>query len=215
MKKCLVVVTVFFGGYSGAFAESALNQLYSSIPGNLTTPIAVAAPVPETSASVVHGAKTSSVMLSINSKAAKSYNSAAGAGLTDTLKREWKHINLMADEGTKISIDYVTVNSGSSVMAAPVWVNISGHSLEGDGRRLKVVLINYYEDLPGDVRGEMRDIELLYAGDNRYTAKIEKWDIYLHGYFGYRFRQEIAIQMDGRWLKDPVSGTNNFKFKMR
>jgi hypothetical protein len=32
--------------------------------------------------------------------------------------------------------------------------------------------------------------------------------------YGYNFRQEIAVVVDGKWLTDPVNGSHNFKFKM-
>lgn len=129
----------------------------------------------------------------------------------------WAHVKLYASDGAVITVDYTALAGGGAITASPVWVNVSGGRL-GGGNKLRVVLMNYY-DCAGSVNGKLestQQIDLAYAGNGRYTGKAAKGVTLSSGGmgYGYTFRQELAVVVDGKWLSVANSGSNNFGFKM-
>jgi len=98
------------------------------------------------------------------------------------------------------------------VIAAPVWVNVEGRNLGN----VRVVLMNYYVT-PGPVMlHDTQQMDLQYAGGIRFSGQFQKVlmseGTYMYG--GNLYRQELAVVADGKWLRDPVSNTSNFKFQL-
>ncbi len=120
----------------------------------------------------------------------------------------WKQASLKAADGTVITVDYTPMSAGKEIiMAEPVWVSVMspGHQM----RKVRVVLINYFED--SDQTKEIQTLDLTPV--QSYTFKARAQSIALREMV-YAFRQEIAVVVDGNWLVDPVTGGHNFKFNM-
>ncbi len=127
----------------------------------------------------------------------------------------WKHINLQAADGTRISIDYSPLSLGSEIIAAPLWVTVSRPGLTG-AEKVRAVIMNYYDssNISANTLYEKQELDLKYNGT---AFQLEGSRVELsqsHIGYGYNFRQEIAVVVDGKWLSDPVNGSHNFKFKM-
>lgn len=134
----------------------------------------------------------------------------------ETVKSEkdaWKHVSLVAADGTRITVDYSVLDLGGSVIATPVWVNVEG----ANAGKVRVVLMNYYFFPNGSLKlRDTQQIDLKYAGGSRFTGELQKVLLsegtYMYG--GNLFRQELAVMVNGQWLRDPISNTNNFKFQL-
>lgn len=132
------------------------------------------------------------------------------------LKEGWRHVKFTAADGTGITVDYSVQDLTGSVIAAPVWINVSGGNFNNVGN-VRVVLMNYYFFPNGPVKlHDTQQLDLKYSGGPRFTGQFQKVlmseGTYMYG--GNIFRQELAVVVDGKWLRDPVSNTNNFKFQL-
>ncbi len=127
-------------------------------------------------------------------------------------KDVWKHVKLTASDGTRITVDYSVLDLAGSVIAAPVWVNVEGGKLGN----VRVVLMNYYVTQGPVMLHDTQQIDLKYSGGVRFTGQFQKVlmseGTYMYG--GNLYRQELAVVADGKWLRDPVSNTSNFKFQL-
>lgn len=130
-------------------------------------------------------------------------------------KENWKHVQLTAADGTSITVDYLVQDLAGSVIAAPVWVNVSGRNFNNVGN-VRVLLINYYLTSGPIQLEDTQQLDLKYSGGYRFTGQLQKVlmseGTYMYG--GNIFRQELAVVVDGKWLRDPVSNTSNFKFQL-
>ncbi|MCX5792555.1 MAG: hypothetical protein NTY45_10160 [Elusimicrobia bacterium] len=128
----------------------------------------------------------------------------------------WKHVRLYAADGTVIAVDYSIVNLGGSVLAAPVWVNITNKAF-GSHNKVRIILINYYDNQggPSGQVQETQQFDLTPAGGTRYTGEAQKVVLSeSHVGYGYNFRQEVAVVVDGQWLTTTQGNSHNFGFKM-
>ncbi len=128
----------------------------------------------------------------------------------------WKHARLYAADGTVIAVDYSIVDLGGSIIAAPVWVNVTNKAF-GSRNKIRVVLINYYDNQggPSGQVQETQQIDLTYAGGTRYTGQAQRVSLSeSHVGYGYNFRQEVAVVVDGQWLSTTQGNSHNFGFKM-
>lgn len=117
----------------------------------------------------------------------------------------WRHANLKAADGTEINVDYNVFRAGDAIMADPLWVNVKNPAFSG-GEKVRVVLINSTV-----LTQSTQTLDLEHAGQGRFTARAGRvWIMQTEA----SFNQEIAVVVDGKWLTDPVSGSNNFKFRM-
>lgn len=134
----------------------------------------------------------------------------------DKADLDWKFVNLRAADGTIITVDYVPVSLGGEVIAAPVWITVVNGAFKGT-ERVRVVLLTYY-DGPAQAAGtlfETRYLDPAYTGHRSFQAKTERLELsQSHIGYGFSFRQEIAVAVDGVWLTDPVNGTHNFRVKL-
>lgn len=134
------------------------------------------------------------------------------AGVTEGA---WKRANLRAADGTAIAVDYVPITAPNYTMANPVWVNLWVN--DGGSHRIRVILTNFLVTSGGPaVVKETQQVWLSPAGSGRYTGQFQRImlseGVYTYG--GRLYRQELAVEKDGVMLKDPVNGTNSFKFQM-
>lgn len=134
------------------------------------------------------------------------------AGVTEGA---WKRANLRATDGTAIAVDYVPITAPNYTMANPVWVNLWVN--DGGSHRIRVILTNFLVTSGGPaVVKETQQVWLSPAGNGRYTGQFQRImlseGIYTYG--GKLYRQELVVEKDGVMLKDPVNGTNSFKFQM-
>ncbi len=127
----------------------------------------------------------------------------------------WKNVRLQAADGTKITIDYAPLSLGGEIIAAPLWVTVSGPRLKGS-ENVRAVLLTFY-DSPNMAANTLKEAQELDLKFNGQAFQAEGQRVQLsesHIGYGYNFRQEIAVVVDGKWLADPVNGSHNFKFKM-
>jgi hypothetical protein len=125
----------------------------------------------------------------------------------------WRKANLRSEDGTEITVSYVPLDLGGETVAAPAWVIVSSPRLRGT-EKIRAVIMTYY-DLPsvgGSTLTDTQTLDLKYSPYGSFSAQAQKLSMFG---VGFSFRQEIAVVVDGRWLVDPVSGSHNFKFKMR
>lgn len=141
---------------------------------------------------------------------------------------EWKHVNLQSSDGTKIAIDYQAQQEAFSgcykctidTKTTAAWINVSAPNLGANDTVHAVVLNfrlgNHSYAQPEVV--ELNDYHIdLHWDENaqKFTATLPALSIYRTGYPGtWKFRQEIAIVVNGQWLNDPMSNTHNFKFSL-
>ena len=133
-----------------------------------------------------------------------------------SVRDSWKHARLYAADGTVIAVDYSIVNLGGSIIAAPVWFNVTNKAF-GSRNKIRVILINYYDNQggPSGQVQETQQIDLTYAGGTRYTGQAQKVSLSeSHVGYGYNFRQEVAVVVDGQWLGTTQGNSHNFGFKM-
>lgn len=132
----------------------------------------------------------------------------------------WKHISLRAADGHSITIDYNPLSLGSEslgseIIAAPLWVTVANSRFTG-GEKVRAVIMTYYDSsvIAANTLKDTQNIDLKY-NSRAFQAQGSRVQIMeSHIGYGYNFRQEIAVVVDGNWLADPVNGTHNFKFKM-
>jgi hypothetical protein len=148
----------------------------------------------------------------------------------------WSHVVLGSSDGLGISVDYVNQFLKDSSfeprhldLADPVYANLWGDGLTGD-EEVRVVLMNY-ELCDKQVAPYTFAVDLGWQGDH-FSANLGRdaaisrsdlewspgsiaFDLRWSGYGGdFSFCQELAVVVDGRWLVDPVSDSNNFTFDM-
>lgn len=135
---------------------------------------------------------------------------------------EWKHNYLRSSDGADISVDYKYMSERASIFASPVWLNVLLPAGVHCPTSLRVVFENHY-DLVGFHQNtlEKQHIVDLYAASSvgsrcRYTGRLPF--VLLSSSqrsYGYNYRQELSLVVNGRWLKDPISNSTTFKLKMR
>ena len=129
--------------------------------------------------------------------------------------KAWKRINLTAQDGTSIQIDYAPLDLGATVTADPMWVTVSNPKFDGS-QAISVRLLSFYEAGSGsrEQLKEAKELSLRYNG-SAFIAEAAPLDIYEgHHSWSVYFRQEISVAVNGVRLTDPVNGTHNFRFKL-
>jgi hypothetical protein len=127
----------------------------------------------------------------------------------------WKRANLKAADGTIIAVDYTPITAPNYVLANPVWVNLWVN--DGGAHRIRAILSNFLVTSGGPaVVKETQQVWLTAAGNGRYTGQFQRVmlseGVYTYG--GRLYRQELVVEKDGAMLKDPINGTQSFKFQM-
>lgn len=136
----------------------------------------------------------------------------------------WISNRLKAKDGTEIILSYSIASENlpesQELVAKPIWVNITLPAGRDCSAKVRAVVINYYDssNVPANKIESQQEVDLVLSPrpESRCEFYAELKPIRLsssHIGYGYNFRQEIAIVVDGQWLVDPVNGSNNFKFK--
>ena len=115
----------------------------------------------------------------------------------------WCHAGLTATDRTSISLDYQATGSftrGNAFFGVgPLWFNVHRQDLhEQDAVRL------VFLDLEDGRLQSSQTIDLTFAEPGRFTAPATAFETAI-----YR-AQQVAIVINGTWLKDPISGNSNF-----
>lgn len=127
----------------------------------------------------------------------------------------WRNVRLQAADGTRVTVDYSLMNLGGTMVANPLWVTAAKARFTG-GERVLVALMTFYKATSSspDSLKETKEFNLEFNG-TAFQAKGPEAMIYEgHHAWVARFRQEIAVSVDGKWLVDPVNGSHNFKFEL-
>lgn len=126
----------------------------------------------------------------------------------------WNSVDLTADDGTVVSLDYVPADLGGTIKATRVWISVRNPGFTG-GEAVSARLTNYYEtgeNTPGAAR-ETSEISLPYNGWS-FQAKFPDLDIFqAHHSWTHSFRQELAVFVNGRRLTDGT-GAPAFNLKL-
>lgn len=145
----------------------------------------------------------------------------------------WSHAVLASDDGTGLSLDYVSHFYYDSVSykpthvdrADPLYANVWGDALTGN-EAVRVVFMNY-ERCEKSVVPYTYTLDLVWWGDHfsgnishdaaitrsyySWPAGSQKIDTRWSGYGGnHPFCQEVAVVIDDVWLVDPITRGHNF-----
>lgn len=127
---------------------------------------------------------------------------------------DWQSVDLAADDGTVVSVDYVPADLGGKVLATRVWVSVRNPGFTG-GEAVSAKLVNYYEATPYSAEAPKQEAELIlpYNGWS-YQAKFPDLSVFeSYHSWQHEFRQEIAVFVNGRRLTDGT-GRPAFSFKL-
>lgn len=149
--------------------------------------------------------------------------------------KNWHYCHLQSEDGAEISIDSqispfswrypepysARTTTNRDVTAQKIWFNLSNNKFTGN-ERVKVVFIKKYMDRAWRYYGydwilqeSVSQIQLHpVPGEQKFTGSLENVFLTPLIDFTYVYEpnwQEIAIEVDGKWLKDPISQTHNFK----
>lgn len=127
---------------------------------------------------------------------------------------DWNHIQLASRDGHKILIDYqvneYTYSLGRVATANPIWINNTGPNL-GPNHQVRVVFMNIGDGRSSsDPSTEVHALDLSYQEQGRFSGSIPyglKTSVIGH-------RQELAVVVNGAWLKDFSSGQSNFQLNL-
>lgn len=121
---------------------------------------------------------------------------------------DWQHRYFNAKDGTKIALDFRIKPVGLEYIAGEVWLNVFNPAFTGK-ENLEATVSSYINSLT------QQKLKLEYAGQNRYTAKFEKFADQKVCAIASRFgiKQDVIVEVNGTSLPDSVSGEGKFNFK--
>jgi|GEM_PF-5711260 len=126
-----------------------------------------------------------------------------------------KSLSLLASDGTGLMMEYILRSADGETIADPFRVTASLPRPKGT-EKIRVVIMTYYDssNMPANTLLETQNIDLefdgqVFRGVGRGVKLSES-----HIGYGYNYRHEIAVVVDGVWLTDPVSDSHNFRFKL-
>ena len=132
----------------------------------------------------------------------------------------WKHVVFQAADKTGINIDYAIASYGAvpqdsddvTICADPVWISVSNPALHGT-EKIKVTIMDPTGWQPVDI-----DLEYIEdAGGKYFIGRSRQRIALLARYSNIEYSKkvkELAIAVNGSRLRDPVSGSYSFKFRM-
>lgn len=133
---------------------------------------------------------------------------------------EWKQITLLSSEGINIHIDY-EVKPGAIncykctryTYAEPLYINIQ-HSGLHPSDQVRVVLMNNANSSYSSQ--ERRVLDLHHVAGETFSIELAPLIIKTDNYGWMNdYHQELAVVINGKWLKDSINGTSNFKFQLK
>jgi hypothetical protein len=136
----------------------------------------------------------------------------------------WKRIALTTHESVQIELNYQITQSPASdcivcaryYYAKPLWISVE-HPLLGKGDKVRVVLLNFKRwSIDKTEKLVVGEFDLEYDGDNRFIKQLPGLSVYSDGPYGQEtYRQELAVVINGKWLKNNMDKTSNFGFKLK
>lgn len=129
----------------------------------------------------------------------------------------WRQSSFTSSDGTGIAVGYSPISLGGSIIASPVRIEVRRSYFRGT-EKVRAVVMNYYDSsaMPQGQIQETQTLDLQYDGHGGFYGELSGKVLLSESHigYGYNFRQELAVVVDGVWLKDPLNGTSNFRFKM-
>jgi hypothetical protein len=121
---------------------------------------------------------------------------------------DWQHRYFNAKDGTKVALDYKIKPVGPEFLVTEVWLNVYNPSFTGQ-ENLTATLSSYINSLT------QQKIKMEYAGQNRYTIKFDQFKEQKVCAIASRFgiKQDIIVDVNGKFLQDSVSGEGQFNFR--
>ncbi|MEI7528244.1 MAG: hypothetical protein WCK76_04810 [Elusimicrobiota bacterium] len=127
---------------------------------------------------------------------------------------DWKSVDLLAADGTQISVDYVPADLGGKVNATHIWVSVRNPKFSGS-EKISAKLSNYYEAKPGspETLKEANELELPFNGWS-FQARFPDISLF-EAFHSWQndFRQTLTVTVNGANLHTG-SGMNQFRFQM-
>lgn len=155
--------------------------------------------------------------------------SSAAVGTQVAFAQTWHHASGTSQEGVSLTLDYTTKKDAFNgcykctyyTRTDALWLNLQSPVLKA-GDSVRAVLVNKryaFWTRPDVTEIETREVDFAYAGSEggvaRFTVEAGNLRTWGSGYGGTEdFELEVAIVVNGVWLKDPVSGTSNFRFAL-
>lgn len=122
----------------------------------------------------------------------------------------WKHSALKAADGTNIVLEFSAASLANEVIANPVNLRIYNYRKFSGRESVRAVVLTLQDNEGRTYLIDTKTVDLRFRY-NEFTATLRN---VLMGRDGNAFRHEIAVVVDGKWLVDPVNGSNNFRFSM-
>jgi hypothetical protein len=136
----------------------------------------------------------------------------------------WKHVQFVSKEGVSIQLDYQPVESRSLhciicstyYYANPLWISVS-HPLLRPSDKIRVVLLNFSKHT-GMLNEKLvvGEFDLKHGAAGIFNKQLPALSIQRLDPEGEEsYRQELAVVINGRWLKNSIDNSSNFGFKLK
>ncbi len=133
--------------------------------------------------------------------------------------QSWCHESHESSDGSRVELHYQVESYNSRFMGIithrkNAWLHASNPVLRGD-EKVRFVLLNLQHRDDGSWAEETSNYQVDASYDptsRRFTAPVSQFFIPITYQFGSEYHQEIAVTIDGRWLKVPGTNTSNLGF---
>ncbi len=153
----------------------------------------------------------------------------------DTLEPKWFNLAPLYGADMVINVDYLLTGcserrpqgpfSDSIYVAEPLWINLLSNQLQKSDV-VEIVFLEYGRVCSwyrgnyscGPEVEKVHRLPLSYDEPGRFSGKLSSLElsfakVYSEGVYSRRYRQEMAVFINGRVYKEPASGVN-FKFDL-
>lgn len=136
-----------------------------------------------------------------------------------TFAQTWCHEAHESSDGSLIELHYQVESYNSRFMGMIThrknsWLHVSNPALKGD-EHVRFVLLNIKQRDNGSWVEEAANYQADANYDpasRRFTATANQFFVPIKYQFGSEYHQEIAVSINGRWLKIPGTDTSNLSF---
>lgn len=133
--------------------------------------------------------------------------------------QSWCHESHESADGSLVELHYQVESYNSRFMGMithrkNAWLHASNPAWKGE-EKVRFVLLNLKHRDDGSWAEEMSNYQVDASYDpssRRFTAPVSQFFIPITYQFGSEYRQEIAVTIDGRWLKVPGTDLSNLSF---
>ncbi|MCX6116735.1 MAG: hypothetical protein NT027_04280 [Proteobacteria bacterium] len=131
----------------------------------------------------------------------------------------WCHAFLKATDGSVLQLDYqvqrIGRNRGPDIyVMSNLYLHAQNDAFEGS-ENVSMVIMN---PVNGSTSASSKELSKFSFNEGQFTGNANDIGngrfepVIRYDYPGETFYLEVAIVVDGIWLKDPISGTSNFSF---